>query len=235
MRLRLLQCLALVSLTTSLTACSASEDMQGIDPKDYYAEHPIKNTVESRDVAYVVRFRVGATQLTADATDRMVTTLHGISPMAVDSILIRYPAGETYNTERRAFMVSTLRQMGHSKDKIDFQPSTTLARNEMHIDMVYTAVVTPDCPDWRTSPVTTYSNTIQGNFVCATETNLGLMVADPHDLVRGSGNVPPDTLTDLKAVDNYRSGASASTGGSPAPSGGGTAPSEPPASPPAPQ
>ncbi len=56
------------------------------------------------------------------------------------------------------------------------------------------------------SPVTTYSNTHQGNFKCAQVVNLGLMVADPHDLVKGTGDVPTDTERASKAVQDYHAG-----------------------------
>ena len=68
------------------------------------------------------------------------------------------------------------------------------------------AVVLPDCPDWRMSPVTTYSNTHQANFGCATTVNLGLMVADPHDLVRGTGAAGMDTQRNSQVISDYRAG-----------------------------
>ena len=104
-----------------LSACSEM-DMQGTDPKDYYAKHPIEN-------------RVG-------------------------------PNGE---------------------------------------------LISPNCPDWKTSPVTTYSNTKQGNIGCATVTNLGLMLENPRDLERGAsgGVVRPDSSRNSLAIQNYRSGGAA--------------------------
>ena len=101
-----------------LSACS-SMDMQGIDPKDYYAENPIEN-------------KVG-------------------------------PNGELISP--------------------------------------------PNCPDWRTSPVTTFSNTKQANLGCASVTNLGLMLEEPRDLERGAsgGRIAPDANRSVDAVRNYRS------------------------------
>lgn len=99
-----------------LSAC-ASMDMQGNDPYNYYAEHPIEN-------------RVG-------------------------------PNGE---------------------------------------------LISPDCPDWRTSPITTFSNTQQGNFGCATVTNLGLMLENPRDLEQGAsgGYLPPHPDRSADAITRYR-------------------------------
>jgi hypothetical protein len=101
-----------------LTACSATMDMQGMDPNEYYAKNKIEN-------------KVG-------------------------------PNGELISP--------------------------------------------PNCPDWRMSPVTTYSNTKQANIGCATVTNLGLMLEDPRDLERGSsgGHVPADPQRSSDAIRIYR-------------------------------
>ena len=77
---------------------------------------------------------------------------------------------------------------------------------DVQVNVAYAVVVPPDCPDWRTSPVTTYSNTMQGNFQCSQVVNTGLMVADPHDLVRGTGDVQNDTEVPVKAIENYQAG-----------------------------
>ena len=74
-------------------------------------------------------------------------------------------------------------------------------RDHVRIDVRYAVVVPPNCPDWRTSPVTTYSNTmLAGNFKCASVVNLGMMVADPHDLVKGTGDVAPDVVRDSDVI-----------------------------------
>lgn len=74
-------------------------------------------------------------------------------------------------------------------------------------------LISPNCPDWKTSPVTTYSNTKQGNIGCATVTNLGLMLEDPRDLERGAsgGHITPDTARSSLAIQNYRSGTASPT------------------------
>lgn len=75
----------------------------------------------------------------------------------------------------------------------------------------------PDCPNWKASPYNTQDNAKQGNFGCATTTNLGLMLEDPRDLVRGSsgGHISPDPTRSADVIKNYRSGLAnpSSTGG----------------------
>jgi len=229
MRMGNVQLLVMSALTMSLAACMSQFDMQGVDPKDYYAEHPIKNTVESHYGSYVAHFAADASTLTEDASDRMIHALHGISPLAADSVLIQYAKTDKHATAHREFIATELRHMGFSRDTMQFEPSDTLAHNEVRVDIIYSVVVAPDCPDWKTSPITTYSNTMQGNFACAPEVNLGLMVADPHDLVRGTGDVSPDSMRDAKVIQDYRGGkdfsASSSSASGSSGSGGPAAPS----------
>ncbi len=44
------------------------------------------------------------------------------------------------------------------------------------------------CPDWRHSAVINYDNSAMSNFGCATATNLGLMLANPNDLLESHGD-----------------------------------------------
>jgi len=194
----------LLAIAMPLAAC-ASSDMQGNDPKEYYAGHPIKNTVITREQTLLVHF-AGATSLAKDDIHKLHATLQPISPLAADSIRIQLNDADMKNEARKEALVSLLFRMGYAKDKISFQPSDVLLHNEAHLVVAYLVVVPPDCPDWQTSPVTTYSNTTQGNTGCAEETNIGLMIADPHDLLHGTGDVPIDTERSARVMQDYRGG-----------------------------
>lgn len=69
-------------------------------------------------------------------------------------------------------------------------------------------VTTPKCPDWSKPSHKDYDNQQSSNFGCATETNLGLMVADPGTLIRGYGLGPGDGEAMSKAIEDYRKGES---------------------------
>lgn len=198
---------ALLLCSCVLSACAPEMDMQGHDPREYYEQHPIKNQVETRGVSQQLHFDSGATRLDNGEVMRLKSALHGISPMAADGVQVQMATSDYRNSTRRKHMIGVLRSMGYAKDKISFEPSSALMRNDVQVDVQYAAVIPPEnCPDWRRSPVTTYSNTTQGNFRCATETNLGAMVADPHDLVQGPSNITPDTQRSTRIVEQYRGG-----------------------------
>ena len=67
-------------------------------------------------------------------------------------------------------------------------------------------VTLPPCPDWSRQSGTDFANLPHSNFGCATETNLGLMVAEPRDLVRGRGLAPADGVQQAEGIVRYRTG-----------------------------
>ena len=187
-----------------LSACTANRDLQGLDPVDYYTAHPIENKVQSRLASQQVHFAAGSATLSDDAADALQRALHGISPPAVDSITIRMSPDDKFELQRENALERYLKKMGYGKIRVI--PSTSVKRGIAWVDVAYLAVVPPDCPDWRMSPVTTYSNTWQANTGCAEAVNMGMMIADPHDLVRGTGDVPVNTEPSSKALGEYNAG-----------------------------
>lgn len=189
-----------------LSAC-ATDDLHGNDPRDYYAAHPIKNTIETQYKSFNVKFANGQSRLSPAEIDRLSDNLHSISVMSVDSIEITTSKADSKNEARMTHLKRMLRNMGYVKDQYNMVANDKIKAGEVALKLTYAVVVSPDCPDWRTSPNTTHSNTTQANFGCATEVNLGRMVADPHDLVRGTqGEVNMDTVTATKALQNYHEG-----------------------------
>jgi len=216
------QIMALILCSAGLAACSPSLDMQGHDPVEYYADHPIKNTVETKNFSQKLHFAADSSRLDESQVDQLRHALHDISPMAADGVTVEMSSYDITNKARQKHLVGMLRSMGYNKEQINFKPSAELTRNDVSIDMQYAVVVSPACPDWRRSPVTTYSNTTQGNIGCATAVNLGAMVANPNDLLHGTGDISPDTARTVHVVDQYRSVASG-TGSSGSASSGSSA------------
>lgn len=81
-----------------------------------------------------------------------------------------------------------------------------LAVNTAMVSVDRYVVTTPHCPDFSKATESNYTNTPNSNFGCATAQNLGLMVADPADLVRGRDNGPQDGTQSVLAIQRYRLG-----------------------------
>ncbi|MEX2454957.1 MAG: CpaD family pilus assembly lipoprotein [Rhodospirillaceae bacterium] len=76
----------------------------------------------------------------------------------------------------------------------------------VHLLLGRYVVVPPDCPDWSKPADGDPNNRVSSNFGCATATNLGLMVANPGDLVRGRRAGPADGAAGARLYRNYREG-----------------------------
>src|SRR5689334_6028449 len=83
------------------SACLPQMDMQGVDPKDYYAEHPVENNVENRHLLYTLDFNADRNRLSQAAASQFRAAIHAISPEAVDEITVTMTPSEVNNRERR--------------------------------------------------------------------------------------------------------------------------------------
>ena len=198
--------LVFLSAGLLLTACDPSMDLQGRDPHKYYAEHPKVNKLESRTVSRVVQFEHGKDELAPRDRNELYSALRDITPEATDTIMVQMSPAQNNNQKRRQNLRKVLRSFGYTNSALMFEPSQAVGSDEAQDVLSYSSVVLPDCPDWKLSPVTTYSNTSQGNFGCATTVNIGLMVVDPHDLVRGTGDHRLDTQRNMQVMSDYRAG-----------------------------
>jgi len=67
-------------------------------------------------------------------------------------------------------------------------------------------VTPPPCPDWSRAGTSDPSNNANPNYGCFDAYNLGLMVADPRDLVAGRDMAPADADAATLSIQRYRDG-----------------------------
>ncbi len=82
-------------------------------------------------------------------------------------------------------------------------PNTLLVVVERYI------VTPPDCPNWTKSSSGDHDNAATSNFGCSNVTNLGLMVADPRDLVIARQLGPGSAAQAGLAIQRYMAGKTA--------------------------
>ena len=85
-------------------------------------------------------------------------------------------------------------------------PATRTPSGMDRVDVVLSryVVTPPSCPDWSQQLGKVESQGHASNFGCSTVTNLGMMVADPRDLVAGRALGPSDGTREAAAVQRYR-------------------------------
>ena len=205
-----------------LSACTPESDMQGVDPRDYYAAHPIKNNVTFQTETHLLTFAPGAGKPGKGEVNQLREAFFDRSLLSADSVEIQLSNADMRDAGRKASLVKMLKYMGYRNNNVKFAGTDLLRRDQAMINIRFAKLVPPDCPDWRMSSSHNYSNQSSANFGCATEVNLGQMVADPRDLIRGTGELPPviSERGDV-AMKQYRTaGAAASASGAAAPAAG---------------
>ena len=82
-------------------------------------------------------------------------------------------------------------------------PLETVPPNHAVIGIGRYTVTLPPCPNWSSPPQAEYTNAYNSNWGCAAATNLGLMVANPSDLVSGRPLAPAYATPAVTAVTRY--------------------------------
>lgn len=158
------------------------------------------NVVSHQHVSTVVRFIPGMRRPTLG------------DPRALAGFVATYkvePGDEVSVTggsaAQRLAVVRELARLGlpGARDSMD-QPAASPTPVLVLVDR-YTATV-PNCPDWSKPQSADFGNTMDSNFGCANAYDLGQMVANPHDLLRGRNLGPGDAAEQEVGIDKYEQG-----------------------------
>jgi pilus assembly protein CpaD len=171
------------------------------------AEAQHGNTVEKVMIDHDVRFAAGSSTLGAGERDRLVAFLHRHDVDYNDDL---YVAASGLGNDRvgRARRTAIERVLRHEHLKLSDTPAPGLAAPSGGVTLTVGryVVVPPNCPDWSKPSNFDPNNTVSSNYGCATETNLGLMIADPRDLVVGRSLGPAEGAGSARSVARYRAG-----------------------------
>ena len=191
-------CLVLGLIT--LAACS---------PRTSYwspVESPKKNKVSWAEFHHPVRFAAASATLDnseKDALDRFLGRVGRGDGVKV--MLATGSAEQTGLTKRRETSLARhLIERGYSVARIQADRSFVMRPDSVRVTVGRFVVKTPTCPDWSKDPTFDHANRQSSNFGCADETNLGLMIANPEALVRGTDIGPADAEVLSSSVGKYR-------------------------------
>jgi len=146
-------------------------------------------------------------RLTVDERQRLDSFLARTGIKNRDTYLVLGGGQAGRLSERRR---STVRAFLELRDVQTAAPSTPFSSNDADQDVkvvVSRYVVTlPRCPDMTDDPTDGRNNQPYSDFGCANAVNLGLMVANPEDLVHGRdmGGADGDYMTG--SIQRYRAG-----------------------------
>jgi pilus assembly protein CpaD len=181
-------------------------------------EAPKQNKVEFVAMPHQVRFAPNAAVPANGEEKALADFLGGIERNYGDQITIDAgphsgnAAADALTAKRIDTVAAMLRKLG-VRAQVASRPSVdgALARDGVVVTVGRYVVTGPNCPDRSKPESDDYTNTTQSNYGCATVTNLGLMVANPGDLLMGNTPGPADGDYMAKGVQNYRAGTTAKT------------------------
>ena len=191
------------------------------------ASSPKQLEVDRAEYRHSIYFPTDSSAFPASERDRLLVFLDTVQPGGRDSIRLEGHADERatelYNLELAANRVErveaflaeaglgelaiTTAALGETTPAVPSSGPAAWGLNRRVELIVERYLVTlPACPDWSRESGTDFSNQPHSNFGCATQTNLGLMVAEPKDLVRGRALAPADGVHQAEGIVRYRTG-----------------------------
>jgi pilus assembly protein CpaD len=163
-------------------------------------------------------FAPGSAKLAAGEPEKLAAFLDNAQVTSEDHVYLEPASGDALAAQRIGQLAHQLSQHGIGATTLP-PAAEGVAPNQLLVLVERYVVTPPNCPDWSKDPVSNHDNTPPSNFGCATVTNLGLMVADPRDLVIGRKLGPEVGDPALYAIERYQAGKPKSTasGGSSGP------------------
>jgi len=181
---------AIIGLLLALSGCMATADRT---PTEFVKTNKVDFLRFEHDVVY----RTGAPDPSKAEAERLSMFLWEIQIGPSDAILV---SGGTPEQRLALRMGFAYRQLAAQETGMNGVPGRVRIVVERYI------VTPPSCPDWGKPVGDDSRNTPQANFGCANTANLGMMVANPRDLIRGRSPGSADGAAVSRAIKRYRDG-----------------------------
>jgi pilus assembly protein CpaD len=180
-----------LSLVLGLTACVTEYSK---------SEAPAQLRVDTAESRVELTFAGGSDRLAASEAGRLDRLVLAGHIRSADRVTIA-AAGPPRLAERRAAAISSeLLRYGIVASTL---ARDTVPANRAIVAVERSSVTLPACPNWSQSLSADFTNALTSNYGCANTANLGLMVANPADLVSGRPLGPADGTTAVAAVQRY--------------------------------
>jgi pilus assembly protein CpaD len=187
-----------------LAGCTASPT---VEYQPAVAEATKTNDVAFSRIAHTVHFAPGNAALTSAEAARLARFLEEADVYRGDHVFLDPTPDDPLSQKRQAAIRRALAKRGvlmSSSAAVPGAGERLALGDEMTIELERYVVTPPNCPDWSKPSGGDPTNSVSSNFGCADVTNLGLMVANPRDLLVGRQPGPASAEPALGAIQNYR-------------------------------
>jgi len=170
------------------------------------AEQPSQLEVTYTQLVQPLRYQANSDRLAAGERERLLAFAQRRELTTGDRVVIATaPTSDALARRRVQAATAALASGGVRFYSVSQITDANLPQNTAEFRLDRHLVTLPRCPNW-TSPPQNWSNRPSRNFGCANTTNLGLMIADPADLIGGRTMGPPDGTHETLGIRRYRSG-----------------------------
>ncbi len=204
----ILKLVAVASLLMT-TGCAGLYESTGL-------ENQKRNKVEMVRLPYMLTFSENKHRLDRTEVNALAAFLTNNNVGYGDELSMDFPLEKDgslseLNKKRLSYVTDLLKYhgiiMAGEVTPYGVAPKTDEARL-----LISRYVVTPPrCGDWSRNSTSNYNNAPMQDLGCTTQANLGLMVANPRDLITGNRSGHPQTEKAAKAVNAYVNSASKAT------------------------
>jgi pilus assembly protein CpaD len=168
-------------------------------------EAPKENKISLVRFQHSVQFRANEDRMNGQEASRLAGFMRDQNVGYGDQILLL--PGNSALAQRRQEAVATAFARAGLRVTRDVQiEGVSLPADEVRVVVGRHVVTPPACPNWSKKPDEDFGNTQSSHIGCATATNLGLMVANPSDLLMGQPTSPADGDLAAGRVEAYRRG-----------------------------
>jgi pilus assembly protein CpaD len=182
--------IAIAAILIALAGCKATADRTA-------TEFVKTNKVDFLRFEHDVVYRNASPSPSRMEAERLAVFLQDIRIDPSDAILVTGGAPE----QRKALRVQFVR-----RGLVSQETGVNGAPGRVRVAVERYVVTPPSCPDWSKPVGEDFQNTPQANFGCANTANLGMMVANPRDLIRGRSPGSSDGAAVSAAIRRYRDG-----------------------------
>ncbi|MCC3861441.1 CpaD family pilus assembly lipoprotein [Pseudemcibacter aquimaris] len=188
---------------TFLSGCGNSlTNYTGVEPQQ-------RNQVEMVRVPFSIQFEAGQVALTKSEVDRLNYFLRTSNVKYGDEFSMDFPLdanGELsdIDAKRLAHMSDLLKESGLYMSSMVTPYGMEPKANSGRLIISKYVVTLPEC-GWSQPSYPNYENAPLNNIGCSIQANLGLMVANPKDLITGAKGGPVNAERTALAVERYQS------------------------------
>ncbi|MCK5425206.1 MAG: hypothetical protein KAI89_07525 [Emcibacter sp.] len=168
-----------------------------------------RNEVQMIKIPFMVTFVAGSSELTNESIKQLDMFMMRSNVSFGDELSLDFPLNRNgslseISQKRMAFMSKHLKERGlHLSSEVTPYGMSPMANQARFLISRY-VVTPPTCGNWSQPSTGNYGNAGLQEMGCANQANLGLMVANPRDLIVGAANGAPDTENSAKAVHTFR-------------------------------